>query len=57
MEKELAQLEKNIANSERQLADPVFLGRAPEKVINGLRAKLAEYKAQYQKLSADLGAN
>ena len=57
MGKELAQLERNIANSERQLADPVFLGRAPEKVINGLRAKLADYKAQYQKLSADLGAN
>lgn len=57
MEKELAQLEKNIANSERQLADPVFLGRAPEKVIEGLRAKVADYKAQYEKLIADLKAN
>jgi valyl-tRNA synthetase len=50
VEKELEQLDKNIANIERQLSDEVFLGKAPEKVIESLRAKLAAYKAQRDKL-------
>jgi valyl-tRNA synthetase len=55
MEKDLAQLDKNIANSERQLSDETFLSRAPEKVVDSIRAKLAEYKGQMEKLRADLG--
>ena len=50
-QKEREQLEKNIANSERQLADEVFLGKAPPKVVDSIRAKLADYKAQLDKLS------
>src|SRR5436305_2050118 len=50
IEKELEQLEKNIVNSERQLSDEVFLSKAPAKVIETIRAKLAEYKAQRDKL-------
>jgi valyl-tRNA synthetase len=50
-QKEREQLEKNIANSKRQLADEVFLGKAPAKVVDSIRAKLADYEAQLAKLS------
>jgi valyl-tRNA synthetase len=52
VEKEREQLEKNIANCRRQLSDEVFLGKAPAKVIDSIRAKLAEYEAQLAKLNA-----
>ena len=38
------QLEKNIANSKRQLADEAFLAKAPAKVVDSIRAKLADYE-------------
>jgi valyl-tRNA synthetase len=50
MEKEKEQLEKNIANCERQLGDQTFLSRAPAHVVSSLRAKQAEYDAQLAKL-------
>jgi valyl-tRNA synthetase len=49
LEKECEQLARNIANSRRQLSDEVFLSKAPAKVVESLRAKLAEYEAQYAK--------
>ncbi|HXR76842.1 MAG TPA: hypothetical protein VN737_12755, partial [Bryobacteraceae bacterium] len=49
LRKEIANLQKVIGSSERQLSDETFLSRAPEKVVNGMRAKLAEYKAQLKK--------
>jgi valyl-tRNA synthetase len=49
--KEREQLEKNIANSRRQLADEVFLSKAPQKVVDSIRAKLADYETQLAKLS------
>ena len=49
-QKEVEQLEKNIANSERQLNDPIFMNKAPAKVIDTIRAKLADYKTQLEKL-------
>ena len=49
--KEREQLEKNIANSNRQLADEVFLSKAPAKVVDSIRAKLADYEAQLAKMS------
>ena len=49
LEKENEQLEKNIANSERQLGDESFLSKAPAKVVESIRAKLAEYEAQLAK--------
>ncbi len=49
LEKETADLETIIANSVRQLDNPAFVGKAPEKVIATLRAKLAEYEAQIEK--------
>jgi valyl-tRNA synthetase len=54
VEKERDQLVKNIANSERQLADETFLSRAPEKVVDTIRQKLADYKTQLQKLDGSL---
>ena len=53
-QKEIDQLKKNIANHERQLSDETFLGKAPAKVIDGMRAKLAEYKTQLSKLDGSL---
>ncbi|MGE5570188.1 MAG: valine--tRNA ligase [Rhodospirillales bacterium] len=47
--KEIEQLEKLIANSERQLANEEFLARAPEQVVSSIRRKLSEYKSQLEK--------
>jgi valyl-tRNA synthetase len=49
--KEIEQLDRNIASHERQLSDEAFLAKAPAKVVDGMRAKLAAYKAQRDKLS------
>ncbi len=49
VEKEIEQLEKVIANSERQLGDEKFLAKAPAKVVDGIKAKLADYQAQLAK--------
>jgi len=49
VEKEKEQLVKNIANSLRQLSDEKFLAKAPAKVIDTIRTKLAEYEAQLRK--------
>ncbi len=49
IEKEIANLERTIANSERQLENEAFLSKAPSKVVETLRANLADYKLQLQK--------
>ncbi len=54
LEKERDQLAKNIANSQRQLGDEVFLSKAPAKVIESIRAKLAEYETQLKKVEDSL---
>ncbi|HXE63848.1 MAG TPA: hypothetical protein VN519_09930, partial [Bryobacteraceae bacterium] len=54
LEKERDQLIKNIANSDRQLNDEVFLGKAPQKVVDSIRAKKAEYKTQLTKIQESL---
>ena len=54
VEKEKEQLEKNIANSGRQLADEEFVSRAPAAVVESLGRKLVEYKAQLEKVNAAL---
>jgi len=50
-QKEREQLERNIANSRRQLGDEVFLSKAPPKVVESIRTKLADYEGQLAKLS------
>jgi valyl-tRNA synthetase len=52
--KEIAELEKVIANSQRQLSNEAFRAKAPEKVVSGMLAKQAEYEAQVAKLRAAL---
>ncbi len=54
LEKERDQLLKNIVNSQRQLGDSVFLGKAPEKVVESIRTKLREYETQLAKVEAGL---
>jgi valyl-tRNA synthetase len=54
LKKENEQLEKVIANSKRQLENESFVAKAPAHVIDGMRAKLAEYQAQLAKNQAAL---
>ncbi len=54
--KEIEQLEKVIANSERQLSNEDFMSKAPEKVVSGIREKLAGYRVQLEKSKAALEA-
>ncbi len=49
IEKEIADLRRGIEKHHRQLADPVFLGKAPAHVVSGMRGKLAEYETQLVK--------
>ncbi len=54
--KEIEQLERLIASSERQLGNREFLARAPEKVVDSIRQKLVEYQAQLEKSREALAA-
>jgi valyl-tRNA synthetase len=54
LRKELEGLGKAIASKERQLSDETFRSRAPEKIIRGLEATLAEQKIESQKLQERL---
>lgn len=56
LEKELQQLEKLVANSERQLSNEAFLAKAPAKVVDEIRSKLVEYQAQLEKSRQAMGA-
>ena len=47
--KEIERLTKDIAGKERQLGDETFRSRAPEKIIKGLEATLAERQVELQK--------
>ena len=47
--KGIAGLEKVIESSSRQLDDPGFTSKAPPKVVEAMRAKLAEYRSQLEK--------
>jgi valyl-tRNA synthetase len=54
LRKQIEGLEKAIAAKEKQLADPIFRSRAPEKVVRGLEATLAEQTTELQKLRSRL---
>jgi valyl-tRNA synthetase len=49
LEKEIEQLDKVIAGSERQLSSEEFLSRAPEAVVKTIREKLADYQNRREK--------
>jgi len=50
LKKEIEGLQRAIESKERQLADETFRSRAPEKIIKGLEATLAEQGIELQKL-------
>jgi valyl-tRNA synthetase len=54
LRKEIEGLERAIAAKERQLGDATFRSRAPEKIVRGLEATLAEQKVELQKLRSRL---
>jgi valyl-tRNA synthetase len=49
VEKDQQQLTKVIASTERQLSNEEVLGKMPPHVVEGMRTKLAEYQAKFQK--------
>jgi valyl-tRNA synthetase len=49
LRKEIEQLDKVIASSQRQLGSEAFTSKAPPHVIEGIRTKLADYEAQRAK--------
>jgi valyl-tRNA synthetase len=55
LEKDIEQLEKVIANTQRQLGDEKFTGKAPAHIIEGMRVKLGEYQVQLEKNREALG--
>jgi valyl-tRNA synthetase len=54
LRKQIEGLEKAIAAKEKQLADNTFRSRAPEKVVRGLEATLAEQTTELRKLRSRL---
>jgi len=52
--REIAELEKVIGNSQRQLSNEAFIAKAPEKIVAGMRQKQAEYESQLAKLRATI---
>jgi len=49
IQKEIDSLEQLISKLKVQLSDETFLSKAPEKVVAGMRAKLADYEEQLAK--------
>jgi valyl-tRNA synthetase len=54
LRKETERLSKDIASKERQLADETFRSRAPEKIVKGIEATLAERRVELSKLAKQL---
>jgi valyl-tRNA synthetase len=50
LKKEIEGLQKAIGSKEKQLGDETFRSRAPEKIIKGLEATLAEQRIELSKL-------
>jgi valyl-tRNA synthetase len=50
LKKEIEGLQKAIASKEKQLGDETFRSHAPEKIIKGLEATLAEQRIELRKL-------
>ena len=52
--KELEQIEKEMANGQRQLSNEQFLAKAPAKVVEGMRKRLAELQVLREKIRNSL---
>jgi valyl-tRNA synthetase len=55
LKKEIDGLQKAVASKEKQLADEAFRSRAPEKIVRGLEATLAEQLVELEKNMERLG--
>ena len=55
LKKEIEGLQKAIASKEKQLGDETFRNRAPEVIIKGLEATLAQQRIEQEKLRRRLG--
>ncbi|MCL4784742.1 MAG: valine--tRNA ligase [Bryobacterales bacterium] len=56
VEKDQQQLAKLIANTERQLTNEEVTAKMPGHIVEGMRAKLAEYRAKHEKNGEALAA-
>ena len=54
LKKEIESLEKAIQSKQNQLGNETFRSRAPEKIIHGMEATLAEQKVELEKLKSRL---
>jgi valyl-tRNA synthetase len=54
LKKEIERLTKDVASKKSRRADETFLSRAPAKVVDDLRATLAERQLEQQKLQLRL---
>ncbi len=54
LEKDLAKMEGELANARRQLANEQFLAKAPERVVEGLRKRVAEVEVLIRKIREKL---
>jgi valyl-tRNA synthetase len=55
LKKEIDGLQKAVASKEKQLADKIFRSRAPENIVRGLEATLAEQLVELQRNVERLG--
>jgi valyl-tRNA synthetase len=55
LKKEMEGLQKAVASKESQLGNETFRSRAPENIIRGLKATLAEQRIELQKIVERLG--
>jgi valyl-tRNA synthetase len=55
LKKELDQIEKEIANGQRQLDNEQFLSKAPAKVVEGIRNRAQELAVLREKVKSKLG--
>jgi len=56
LSKEIAHLEELVANGEHKLNDPVFVTKAPARIVEGARKQLAENMLALEKARAALAA-
>jgi valyl-tRNA synthetase len=54
--KELADLERYIQSTQQKLENQEFVGKAPEKVVEGMRQKLEEAKKKAEVLTKKANA-
>ena len=54
LKKEMEQLAKNIASNRQRFEDQTFRSRAPEHIVKGLEATLAERQAEFEKIKERL---